>query len=786
VRLARRLAAAACLLCGVAGVAGAARAQDVGIFHLYVNLQAQGDVFVRQTAVGDYWIKLADLHAAGLADIAGETRVFAGEPHLRLSSLQDVLLDVDSRELTISITLRPDAFGTQNFSLSTKAPLRVTVPNRSNAQWNYRVGYEEISGQSSAHTVENLVRAWSRGWLFQYQDSYASDLPEPRYVRQSTNLIYDLIESMQRFVAGDIIALSGELGTTRNLAGLGFSRVFDTQPSFVSNPTASFLGSVSFPSTAEIYVDGVRVATQRINPGNYQFNNLDYYGGLRNTEVVIRDPYGGRRVLSRSYYFTDQLLKAGLQDYSYNLGVERHNVGTRSNDYSGTAWSAYHRYGWSDRLTVGLRGDGNSEAYSAGPAAAIGLGDFGIVGGSYSLRHNSKLDQTGDAWLARYSFDSWHWSARAQIRESDRAYSVSVADPTSLALPRRDTLLGVGYNSVDWGNLSYSITRSSLHDGSFRNANTVGYSINLKSALQLFATVSRVRQDTGDGWEGFVGASLSWGGGHNASVTRQRTIDAGNLDTVEVSKSAPEGEGSGYRVAWNRTGEGSTLEPFGQLNTRYWIFTADASVKTSGDPAAGERFGVAAAGAVVFAGGQWALTRPVQSSFAMVKVAELEGVRVYRNNQEAGRTDGRGLYVIPTVSSYAYNSISIEPQDIPLDYKITALTQTVVPPLGAGVLTSFDLKPIRAYEGTLKARLPRGESAVEHISVSLTRGERSSSFITGYGGEFYLEDVEPGDYRATFLLSDLVCRFVLRLPQTSATLARLDPITATCEPPPLP
>jgi len=780
VQLARQLALAACLLCGLA--AGAARAQDVGIFQLFVNLQAKGDVFVRQTAVGDYWIKLADLHAAGLGELPGETQVFAGEPHLRLSSLQDVLLDVDSRELTISITLKPDAFGSQNFSLSTKAPLRVTVPNRSNAQWNYRVGYEDISGQSSAHTLENLVRAWSRGWLFQYQDSYASDLPEHRYVRQSTSLIYDLIESMQRFVAGDIIALSGELGTTRNLAGLGFSRVFDTQPSFVSNPTASFLGSVSFPSTAEIYVDGVRVGTQRINPGNYQFNNLDYYGGLHNTQIIIRDPYGGRQVLSRSYYFTDQLLKAGLQDYSYNIGAERHNVGVVSNDYSGTAWSAFHRYGWSDRLTVGLRGDGNSEAYSAGPVAAVGLGGFGLLGGAYSVRRNTELDLTGDAWLARYSFDSRYWSARAQIRESDRAYSVSSADPTSLALPHRDALIGVGYNSADWGNLSYNVTRTSLHDGSFRNANTLGYSISLKGALQLFATVSRVRQDTGDGWEGFVGASLSWGSGHNASVTRQRTIDAGDFDTVEVSKSAPEGEGYGYRVAWNRTGDGSTLEPFAQLNTRSWIFTADASAKTSGDPAAGERVGVAAAGAVVFAGGEWALTRPVQSSFAVVKVAELEGVRVYRNNQEAGRTDARGLYVIPTVTSYAYNSISIEPQDIPLDYQIGALAQTVVPPLGAGVLARFDLKPIRAYEGTLKARMPKGETTVEHVSISLSSGERSVSFVTGYGGEFYLDNAEPGDYQATFALAGAACRFVLRLPQSSATLTKLDPITATCEP----
>ena len=325
-----RLALAAALAFGLH--AGTARAQDIGVFRLFVNLEPKGDVFVRQQAVGDYWIKVADLRAAGMAQIEGETRVLGGEQHVRVRSLRGVILDVDSSELTISITARPDALGTQTFTLASGQQLKVTVPPVSNAHYNYRIGIENSAGQSSEHTLENLVRAWSRGWLFQYQDSYASALPDHNYVRQSTNLIYDWPERMQRLNFGDLTALSGELGTTRTLAGVGFSRVFGTQPGFVSNPTANFLGTVSFPSTAEIYVDGVRVATQRINPGTFQFNNLDYYGGLRNTQIVIRDPYGGRQVLSRSVYFTDQLLRGGLHDYSYNFGVERENVGTRSSD----------------------------------------------------------------------------------------------------------------------------------------------------------------------------------------------------------------------------------------------------------------------------------------------------------------------------------------------------------------------------------------------------------------------------------------------------------------------
>ena len=530
----------------------------------------------------------------------------------------------------------------------------------------------------------------------------------------------------------------------------------------------------------------MRAASQRLAPGPVQVNNLDYSGGLRNTEIVIRDAYGGRQVLSRSVYFTDQLLREGLQDYSYNFGVERENVGIRSSDYAGGAYSIYHRYGWSEALTIGARSDGNREAWSAGPLAGVRIGDYGVLGASLSVRRNIELDQSGSAWIARYTFDSRRWRARAQARSAQRAYSLSAADPDSLALPHRDTLLGAGYNSAEWGTLSLDITRSSAHDGTFRNARTLGYSLTLQASIQLFASLSRVKQDTGEGWEGFAGVSVSWDGGRNASLTRQTILGVGDIDTAEYAKSAPEGEGHGYRVALVRADDGTVLEPFGQLNTRHWIFSADGSVKAAGDPAGDDRFGVAMAGAFVFAGGHMALTRPVQSSFVLVNVGELEDVRVYRNNQEAGRTDERGLLVVPTVTSYAYNSISIEPQDVPMDYAITTLEQTVVPPLGSGVLAKFDLRPIRAYEGILRARLPQGDSPMEHVWIALTKGSRVLNFTTGYGGEFYVDDAEPGDWEATFALPQIACRFRLSLPQTSAALTRLGPIVARCEPQPSP
>ena len=76
----RRLFSAAAAFLLLSGAAGAARAQDVGVFQFFVNLQPKGEIFVRQERDG-LWIKMADLQAGGLTGVKGETRLFSGEAY---------------------------------------------------------------------------------------------------------------------------------------------------------------------------------------------------------------------------------------------------------------------------------------------------------------------------------------------------------------------------------------------------------------------------------------------------------------------------------------------------------------------------------------------------------------------------------------------------------------------------------------------------------------------------------------------------------------------------------
>ena len=70
---------------------------------------------------------------------------------------------------------------------------------------------------------------------------------------------------------------------------------------------------------------------------------------------------------------------------------------------------------------------------------------------------------------------------------------------------------------------------------------------------------------------------------------------------------------------------------------------------------------------------------------------------------------------------------------------------------------------------------------VEHVVVSLKKGDGGFSFTTGYGGDFYLDDVAPGDYDASFATPAGACGFKLRLPSTKDILTKLNTITARCD-----
>jgi outer membrane usher protein len=55
-----------------------------------------------------------------------------------------------------------------------------------------------------------------------------------------SNVTYDRRNEQQRIVVGDFIASSGDLGSSINLGGLSFSKIYAMNPYFIKNPLLDF------------------------------------------------------------------------------------------------------------------------------------------------------------------------------------------------------------------------------------------------------------------------------------------------------------------------------------------------------------------------------------------------------------------------------------------------------------------------------------------------------------------------------------------------------------------
>ncbi len=154
------------------------------------------------------------------------------------------------------------------------------------------------------------------------------------------------------------------------------------------------------------------------------------------------------------------------------------------------------------------------------------------------------------------------------------------------------------------------------------------------------------------------------------------------------------------------------------------------------------------AGGIAWAGTTFAAGRPVTDSFGVVEVDDIEGVRVFVNNEEIGKTGPDGRLFVPTLTSFLQNQISIDVANVPLDFSFPESVKLVSPAYRSGAIVDFHAKRLQAVVGTVKIRLNGDVKPAEFYAVTLAVDGRPVTFVTGRGGEFYVEDVKPGRYAA--------------------------------------
>ncbi|MDT8419471.1 MAG: fimbria/pilus outer membrane usher protein [Desulfuromonadales bacterium] len=716
---------------------------------IQLNSQDKGEFFVVFEEDGNFLVKPEDLAQLGLKEIDGGRVLFQGEEYFSLKTINGVSFALNDATLVLQIDADPDLLPEQFVDMSPLRKESVYEPRETSIFFNYGIDYLTASGDNSDNsdvfTLTNEFGVRHENILFLNDLLYTDNAYEDRFVRLHTNFTRDWREEMQRLIVGDFYASSGDLGSQINLGGVSFSKTYRLNPYFYENPLFNYSGFLTLPSDVELYVDGVRLRTESLSPGKFELRNFESSGGGRNIEVVVRDSLGREQRFSAPFYFTDRLLRKNLHEYNYSLGFLRREFGQESNHYSHLAGSATHQYGLTDDLTVGGRFEGGDGLFNLGGELFYLADHYGLF--RFSLAGSLLGSESGFSGLLGYEYRSRNFSTRLHYELLDEEYrNFNRLRATNLV--KSSLNFGISYVDKKLGGLSFDFANV---DYTLEESRTIYSFSHSRRLVRNWYLSTTLRQNDAEESETEVFINLSYNLKSNHSLASRLYFGEDNsTQLIEAQKNVPAGAGLGWRAALEgeqfNSSRSYAIDTSAQQNGRYGIYRGELRATTGDEIDHREEIRLSTSGAITYVGGYLRPTRPVNDSFSLVKVSDLEGVRVYLNSQDMGRTDKDGILVIPTMSSYFDNQISIDDKDIPIDYLMPQVSKNLSPPLRSGSCSYFPVEKYQAYMGQLISRSGAEMTPLEYYEGLFTAGNRTVSFFTGAGGEFYFDN-DPSNSR---------------------------------------
>lgn len=657
-----------------------------------------------------------DLKSAGLETVEGERVVIDGKPCVLLSSLAPKVTYIfDKKEIALRLTADPTLLGTTTMKISANQPHGMTYLKSTSAFLNYAFNAANTKGHNLL-TDFNSNSLFTEGGLSIDGNLLYSSVSlntEGHVIRGLTNLTVDNPVQLTRLIVGDTQANTGLLGGGVYLGGIGFSRNFALNPYFIPNPMQQLSGQVTMPSTADIYVNGVLVKTLTLQPGQFNLQDLPVSRGASNTQVIIRNAFGQQEQINAPYYLSTQVLKEGLNQYTYNLGFIRDNMGTESWDYGPLAFAAGHLYGFTDWLTAGAFFQADNKVVAGGPQLALRTpwGQIGLWGAL------SGGDQAaGGSAAATYSYITSKYSFGGDITLTSNNYStLSLRPEQDRALTQADAFFSFNMGRLGVSpTFRYSDYRDSgrIYSASIVNTYRLSSSINLQMTLTRTCPDGSLPQNT----EIFMALNYFFGNNTVATVSYDRQSNSqsdgsSDLGTIQVQKSLPVGTGYGYLVQ-GQLGEQAQEVANIKYQGPYGLYEFDYNRSRGQDSTR-----LAISGGLAGIDGHVFATRAIRDSYGLIKVPGVKDVTGYNSNQSVGKTDSNGNLLVPDLLSYYGNDLSINDKDIPIDYSVETTRSIVATPYRGGGVVTFPVRRLQAFTGRLEIEIKNaGKSETKSVS----------------------------------------------------------------------
>jgi len=744
--------------------------QDMLIVELRFNGQSYGDAFVLADEDGEFYVEQFWLDRWEIVTPLPMPRQHGGNNYYPIGGFIGATARFDEFDMVLEVTMPPSHLPTRVVDLIGDGFIEpeASLGAYMDYDWSYR-----MQSSSDVSNLSGLLRPVVFGPQgnvtanLLYRDTFSSGASD--FERRADGLkVLDLVYTrddphrLRSLRVGDVITNAGALGRSLRLGGVQFATNFATQPTLVTYPLPTFYGQTDVPTALDVYVNGQLFRREEVAPGNYILQDIPVVNGRGQMEIVTEDALGRQQSFVQDFYVSTELLREGLNDYSLNLGALREDYGLKNFQYGDIAGSATWRHGLRDYLTT----EGHLEVTS-GLAAVTGAAQYqptsgGILSGGLGI--SSGRAGAGAEWLVGYQKADSSFSYNVRISgTSDHFALVGIEEP----LPALQFFASGGFSASIRGSIGLAITHQEFRDSADRSILSINYSTAFQNRLSVAAVASYVSAEDDDVTIG-VRVSMPFGSDHFASgglSLRRNNTQA----QAEVRRNLPAGPGYGYHLALNQAA-GTSLDAGAIAQNDYGTYSANLRSSSSGS-----EWLVGSSGSVATLGGMTHVSRQIREAFAVVDVGDYEGVRVYSENQEVGRTDANGQIFVPGLRPYQRNQLSIEIDDLPLSAHVGELRMDTSPYLRSGVVVEFEV--VEARDALVHVRLPDG-TPVRQGAVARVFGQQEWSPI-GSDGRVYLQGLDRPS-QVTVRWNGSVCDFVVPKPEGDAMIPNLGDFT--CDP----
>jgi outer membrane usher protein len=661
---------------------------------LRINDQSETTTLcVRRDADGTLLVRADDLATLRLRTPDRGTVLVNGERYYRLGAEIGAQVTFDEATQTAQVTVPAQTFLPTTTARREANRPAITRPDVGGFV-NYDVSAESTNSLRQGGGFFEFGLFGARGVATGTMVALADSNGGHSVARLDTTWTRDLPDRLATLRVGDAVSTPGGWGRSVRFGGLQFGTNFGTQPTLVTTPLVAAQGEAVVPSTVDVFVNGQSVASERVPPGPFSIDRLPLVTGAGQLQVVVTDALGRQQVLTRPYYSGAAMLRAGLADYSFELGGVREDYGFASFAYGDLLGVASYRRGLTDRLTAGVRAEAQGDRiFALGGDAAWQVAELGIVSGH--VAGSSGNDGPGYAAGLGVEHDGRFLSAYAQTQFTSRRFAqVGMSEPERP--PRQRTFAGVGFTLGARGNLQFVYGLQSYHDATSVKTLGVTYSLSLGGLGHLSLVVTQTSADARETnllatWTMPLGDRRTWSTGVERSSAPE-SAGGGFEAYTTLQRDLPVGSGVGYRMSLSSADEGDvSLSYQGKAGTA----TADYAQRNG---ASGVRIGATGGLALTPAGVM--ATRRLDRSFAVVQVADYAGLTVYLDNQPVGTTDEHGRVLVDSLRPYERNEIAVDPTQVPMDGSLAQASIDVTPVYRSGALVRFPIE--RAHAATVR------------------------------------------------------------------------------------